>query len=73
MTTAPRVDPIPAEAREILRKIAEELRRTPRSVLAHPAEVARIIARAADRIEGVAAISRPAPTPRAWRVNGERS
>ena len=68
MTTAPRVDPIPAEARAILREIADDLRRTPRSLMADPDEVARIIARAAERIEGVAAISRPAPLPRAWRV-----
>ena len=64
----PRVDPIPAEARAILRKIADDLRRTPRPAMADPAEVARIIARTADRIEGVAAISRPAPSPRAWRA-----
>ena len=68
VTPKPRVDPIPAEARSILRRIAEELRRTPRPVLADPAEVAKIIARTADRIEGVAAISRPPRSPRSWRA-----
>ena len=69
----PRVDPIPAEARSILRKIADDLRRTPRPAMADPAEVARIITRAADRIEGVAAISRPAPSPRAWQADDAAS
>ena len=67
MTSAPKPDPIPAEARAILRRIADELRHTPKSIMGDSAEVARLIARTADRIEGVAAISRPAPSPRAWR------
>lgn len=62
------VDPIPAEARTILRQIAEELRRTPRLVLSDPTEVAKIIALTAKRIEGVAAISRPERSPRVWRL-----
>lgn len=73
MTAASRVNPIPAEARAILRKIADDLRRTPCLAMRDPIEVARIITRTADRIEGVAAINRPAPSPRAWRVDGERS
>ena len=51
----PRGDPIPAEARDILRRIADELRRTPRMALAGPAEVEQIVARTAERIEGMAA------------------